>query len=202
MKKVEIILGGLTIIFMVSRLLFIYPFSALLITFSCLFLSILYLVFGFALLNNIRFRNIFNQASYKGISILRILLTIVTGFVLSTLVIYILFKFQQWPYGAIGLQITLIGLAFIICVVIIKYLVSKSKFYLNFLIRLFSIGVVGIVLLFISNERMLEMKYRDFPEYVKAEKALMKDPQNMYLMKSADEERKKMDLANDKNLRD
>lgn len=197
MKITERILGGLIIILMIGRLLYSYPFSAMLITFSCLFLSMLYLFFGFALLNNIRFRNILKKDSYKGISVLRILLTIMTGFVLSFLVVYMLFKFQRWPYGNIGLQICLIWLAIIIAAVAIKYFISKDKFYSNFLIRLFTIGVYGTLLYFVSSEQLLEMKYKDFPDYIEAEKELMKDPDNMYLREKANEERHKMDLSDE-----
>lgn len=197
MKIIEKVLGGLIIILMICRLLFIYPFSAILITFSCLLLSILYLLFGFALFNNIRFRNILKKESYTGISMLRILLTIGTGFALSSLIIYILFKFQRWSYGDVSLRMCLIWLAIIITVVAIKYLVSKNKFYSNFLIRLFTIGVYGTLLYFTSSESLLEMKYKNFPDYVEAEKALMKDPENIYLRERANEERQKMDLSDD-----
>ncbi len=196
MKIIERVLGGFIILFMISRLLFIYPFSSVLITFSCLLLSLLYLCFSFALLNNVKFRAILKKESYRGKSVLRILLSIFTGFTLSFLTVFILFKFQRWPYGNVGLLICLIGLAFIIIVVLIKYIVSKNRFYSNFAIRLFVFVIYGSLLYFIPSASILEMKYKNFPDYVKAEKALMKDPQNKYLQQRADEERERMNLSN------
>jgi magnesium-transporting ATPase (P-type) len=195
MKVTDKILGGLTMVLMICRLLFVYPFSSLLISIGCLLLSLLYLFFGFALFNGIRLRDILKKKSYEEISTLRMLLTIIIGFVLSMLIIYILFKFQMWPYGQQGLQISLTMLLIIIIVVLIKYVISKDKFYFNFLIRLFTIGVYGLILFFISNENLLEMRYKNFPEYIKAEKKLMQDPENKYLQQKANEERQKMHLS-------
>lgn len=195
MKIIEKVLGGLTIVSMMCRLLFTYPFSALLITLSCLFLSLLYFLFGFALLNSISFRDILKKESYKDISALRILLAISTGFALSSLIIFILFKFQIWPFGNIGLRICLLWLLIIVAAVAIKYLNSKNRFYSHFLIRLFTVGIYGGLLYFIPSESLLEMKYKDFPNYVEAEKALMKDPENIHLLERANQERQKMHLS-------
>ncbi|WP_426429566.1 hypothetical protein ACPX19_08460 [Winogradskyella sp. HB-48] len=197
MRKAEKILGGLIIVLMISRLIFTYPFSSILISLSCILLSLLYLFFGFAVLNNIRFRDILKKESYKGISALRILLTFFTGLILSMLIIYMLFKFQRWPYGQYGLMISLILLAFIGLIVLVKYFISKNKFYSNYLIRLLTFGIYGLLLFFISSENLLELKYKNFPDYIEAEKKLMKDPQNRQLQIRANKERQKMDLSKD-----
>ena len=197
MKIVEKILGGLIIVLIISRLLFSYPFSGLLITLSCILLAQLYFVFGFALLNNIRFRKIFKKDSYNNVSVLRIILTIITGLTLSLLVIYALFKFMRWPYGNFGLFTCLIWLGVIIAVVLIKHLISKDKFYANYLIRLGIIGTCAMLMYLVSSERLLELQYKNFPDFVEAEKKVMKDPQNKQLRQKANEERQKMDLSND-----
>ena len=177
MKQTEKILGALIIILMVTRLLYNYPFSAIAITFSILILSMIYFGFSFALLNNIRFRNILKKESFKGISTLRILGVIFTGFTLSSTLIYCLFKFQRWPYGNEGLLISIYGLLIIIVVALIKYLTTKDKFYSTLLIRLFIIGVVSVSLYSISHEKLLEIKHKDAPEYIENEKRLLNETQ-------------------------
>lgn len=82
----------------------------------------------------------------------------------------------------------------IIIVVFIKYIISKKTFYSNFLLRLLIIGFVGIALFPLSYETMLEMKYKNFPDYVEAEKNFIKDPTNKQLEQKADLERMKMDF--------
>lgn len=194
MRSTEKLLAAIILILMVARLIFPFPFSSIAITLFVLLLSMLYFGLSFALLNNIRFRHIFKRESYKYISGLRLIGTIFTGFVLSSLTIYVLFKFQRWPYGNDGLLISLYGLLIVIVVASVKYLISKHQFYTVFLIRLFIIGSIGTLLYFIPYETLLELKNRNYPDYVEAEKNLMKDPQNRELLQKAYDERQKMDL--------
>ncbi len=192
MKQTEKILGGLIIILMLIRLFFALPYFDITITLLILILSLMYFGLGFALLNNVRLRNIFKKDSYKGISTLRILGGIFTGLILSLISIYSLFKFQRWPFANEGLKISLYGLLPIIAIVIYKVVRSKNNYYPNFLIRLVIFGVIGTSLYFLSTEKILEMRNRDFPEYVEAEKKLMKDPENKELQQKVREERIKM----------
>ncbi|WP_299224722.1 hypothetical protein [uncultured Psychroserpens sp.] len=194
MKQTEKLLGILVFILMITRLLIYYPFSSLAITLTTVFLSILYFYCSFALLNNIRLRYALKSQSYKGISKLRIIATIFSGFIISCVLIYVLFKFQLWPYGHIGLQISLYGLYIVGIITLIKYVTTKDIFYTLLLKRLAIIGIAATCILFISSESFLEMKNRGFPEYVEAEKALMKDPQNEDLLRRVNVERMKMDL--------
>ncbi len=195
MKQTERILGASIILLMLLRLFFNYPYSSLLITLLIVLLSLLYFGFSFALLNKIRFRNLFKKESYNGITTLRIIGTILTGIVLSLVTIYSLFKFQNWPYGNFGLLYSLRLLLIIIIVVLIKFITSKKSFYSNFLWRLGIIGIIATSLYCLSSESLLEMKYRNFPEYVEAEKKSMKDPTNKELERKATEERMKMHQA-------
>ncbi|WP_179335324.1 hypothetical protein [Winogradskyella costae] len=193
MKQTEISIGLAIFLLMVLRLCFTYPYAALLITLLALLLSMLYFVFGFGLLNQIRFRNLFKKESYKDISILRIIGAMGTGLVLSILSISILFKFQRWPYGNITLLIGLASVLPIVIVVIFKFFTHKNRFYRTLLIRLSIISTVGISFFFIKSETLLELKFRDFPEYVKAVKNEMKDPENLELQKITDDARLKME---------
>lgn len=193
MKKTELILGIGIITFMLLRLVIEYPYSAILITLSSLFLSIIYFGFSFGLLNGIRFRNLLKKDSYAGISTLRIVGTVLTGMVLSLLVIYSLFKFQRWPYGNEGLRISLFGLLIVIIIGVIKLITSKNIFYSKLLLRLGIIGAFSTLLYLTSYENLLELKYRNYPEYIKVEKELMKDPMNKKLQIKFRELRIKMD---------
>ncbi|MBQ0770122.1 MAG: hypothetical protein KBT58_12605 [Bizionia sp.] len=195
MKQTERILGVLIVILMTCRLFFTYPYSALLLTLLMLVLSMLYFIFSFGLLNRIRFRNLLKKESYVGLSTLRIIGTTLTGFVLSSVVLYSLFKFQNWPYGNEALRIALLTLLIILFIVVIKFAISKNSFYSFFLVRLCIMGVIASSLYLIPYENILEMKYRNFPEFIDAEKKLMKDPTNKELERIADQERLKMDLS-------
>ena len=92
MEKTEKILGLLIITLMISRLLFYYPILDTAIVLLAIILSLLYFALGFALLNNVRLTKIINKESYNGIGILRILGAAFTGFILSMITIYSLFK--------------------------------------------------------------------------------------------------------------
>ena len=144
-------------------------------------------------MNEIRLRNIFKKESYAGKSSWRMIGTILTGLVLSLVVIYSLFKFMRWPFGNEGLRISLYGLIIVLVITIIKLVLSKNKFYRNLLIRLGIIGLFANLLYLTSEESILEMKYRNYPEYVDAEKKLMKDPMNKKLQELVRKERIKMD---------
>jgi hypothetical protein len=192
MKQTEIILGTAIILLMLSRLYFIYPLASLLISILTLFLAVLYLFLSFVLLNQIRLRNLFKKSAFSNISTLRIIGTIGTGFVLSIITINILFVFQRWPYGRINLLIGLIGIIPIIAFVIFKLVKKNTPFYKALIIRLAIISFIGLVLFFTKSETLLEMKFRDFPEYVEAEKNVMEDPSNLELQKIANKARQEM----------
>jgi len=195
MKQTEIILSIAILSLMALRLFFTYSYAALLITILTLLLSMLYFVFSFGLLNQIRFRNLFQSQSYKGISILRIIGAVGTGFVLSLVSISLLFKFQRWPYSSINLLIGLSSLLPIVAIVVVKYFKHKSPFYKALLIRLSIVLGIGTLFFFTKSETLLELKFRDFPEYIEAVKNEIKDPENLELQQITDKERLKMESS-------
>ncbi|MEM6516674.1 MAG: hypothetical protein AAF688_10865 [Bacteroidota bacterium] len=176
---------------MIIRLLTPLPFSSLILTLSCLLLSLLYFRFGFAILNNVKFKNIFKKSSERKLSNLRVLGTVFTGFLLSLLVIYMLFKFQRWPYGDYGLLVCLSGLSIIAVVCVVKFAINKDGFYKTLLLRLILIGTFGLILFLTSEEKLLEVKFRHNPEYVEIEKQLIKDPENTELREKSINARRK-----------
>ncbi|WP_179018750.1 GldL-related protein [Winogradskyella forsetii] len=186
MNKIEITLGFGAIFLMILRLITDYPYSALLITLSIFILSLIYLFFSFKLLNSNKKDSTEKPSSLRQTGI------ILTGIALSLVLIGILFKFLQWPYGSFNLMIGLLCLIPIIVISIFKFTKTNSEFYKNLLFRILIIGVIGTLLLFTKNETLLALKYRDFPDYVEAEKKLMQDPTNKELEIIANEEREKM----------
>jgi len=196
MKQLEKILGASIILMMVLSIIFLIPYSSAVITLLSVLLSGLYFYCSFLLLNNIRLRHAFKKTSYSELGFWRLLGTIFTGFVLSLVVIYSLFKFQRWPYGQQGLTISLGLLLFVIIVVLIKLKSTNNIFYKNLLVRLFIIGFFGALFFYTSSVQLLELQYRNYPNYIEAEKRLMLDPTNDSLQKKINKERQKIDLNN------
>lgn len=191
MSKAEKIIGLLIIVLIVIRLLFYIPVLNTLILLLTLILSTIYFFLGFALLNNVRFRNITKSASYKNFTALRIIGAVFTGFVLSLICLYCLFKFMRWPFANQGLIIALITLIIPISISGLKFFTSKNRFYLNFLLRLVIFAIIGSVFYITPSQTILELKNRNIPEYIEAEKKLMNDPNNEELQQKVIEERKK-----------
>jgi hypothetical protein len=148
MKKAEIIIATLSVIAIGMNLLSV-PGSGILITLTLSSLSLIYCYFGFALFNNIPLRKIFNNQSYKDISVLRIWGAIVTGFILSATLIGILFKLQSWAHASYNLGAGLVGLLIVTAVGLIKYQNSKADYYVKIFIRIAIFGGIGLVFMFI-----------------------------------------------------
>ena len=196
MKQAERIIGILIIVLMIIGLFISFRFLNTTILLLTLILALLYFLFGFALLNNIRLRTIFKKEAYQGVSTLRVLGAAGTGLILSLICIYSLFKYMRWPFANEGLSISLIVLLPILMVVAIKWFSNRKTYYLNFAIRLVLIGIIGFTLFSISSETILEMRHRDNPEYIKAEKEYMQDPTNMELYEKTRDASKKEGKSN------
>ena len=56
--------------------------------------------------------------------------------------------------------------------------------------------MIGTIFYFVSPEQILEIKNRNFPDYIEAEKQLMRDPENKELQQKVFEERQKKNSAN------
>lgn len=192
MKLTEKLIGVLSVILIVVQLINYISSLNTIIILCLLLLSSLYFGISFALLNNIRLRNVFKKESYKGISTVRIIGTIGAGIALSFIVIGILFKFYSWPFRNQHLIIGLSLLAIIAIPAIIKFITTNGLFYRNLLIRFFIIGSIGFIFLQVSSEELIEIKFRKYPDYVEAKKALLKDPQNEVLNQKVQEEWERM----------
>lgn len=195
MKKTELILVAIFILGLVF-MAFCFPGDSLLMIIGAGLLACLYTFFGFALLNDIRFRNIFKKESYKGISTMRMIGAIGAGLSLAVALEGILFKLMFWP-GA-GLMI-IDGIAFlviILAIAAIRYFKSKAAFYPNVFKRSIIIGAVAVFLYILPAETLANFRHRDNPEYAKALIDSYSNPDNIEYQQKLREEREKMDAKN------
>lgn len=149
MKKTESILLLISIVSVLLEL-FHVPGGAFMTTVSLSLLSILYMFFGFALLNGIGLRELFKKDSYKKLTALRIIGAIIGGLFLATAITGILFALHQWPGALVNLAAGIIGLAITLVVALIKYFSTTGTFYIGIILRCLLFGGVATVFYFIS----------------------------------------------------
>jgi hypothetical protein len=191
MKKAEKILGAIAIIAIVLKFLLISG-SGFLTVISLGTLSVLYYLLSFAFFNDIRLRNIFKKESYRGISALRIIGTVLFGFAISLVVIAILFKLQSYPGGAFILLQGLISLGICLIVAVIRYGKTKSTNYKKIFSRSIIIGCFGLLLYVIPSMTLFEILHRNHPAYVQAVKDLDADPNNKELQDEVERQKELM----------
>ncbi len=177
MKRIEIISGSLAVLGILFYVLN-YSFGAMITIISLLTLSGLYFYFGFALFNDIQFREILKKDSYKDISTMRIFGGIGTGIAFSIILIGILFKILRWPFANQNLLIGGIMIFIILILSMIRFLKHKNGLYREIFLRFLIYGPLCCVLLFLPNYAFLELKYRNYPNYIEAVKNLDSDPDN------------------------
>jgi hypothetical protein len=191
MRLLEIILGTLIIIAMALNIIS-FPRFQILIVLATGFTSMIYFNLSFAIFNGINIKTIFNSQSYQGISQLRLVGAILTGFALSIICIGILFRFQDYPNPNFILSIGIIGVLISCIVSIIKFKETKSRFYKMLLFRIAFYGILGLFILIFPKEKMVEIKYRNYPAFIQAYKNSKADPHNKELWKKVAEEREKI----------
>lgn len=180
---------------LITNLLFA-PTGNILIVLSLSLLSILYMYLSFALFNGIRFRHILKKESYKGISTMRIIGAIFTGLALSITLIGILFKYQLWPGATINLRVGLSGLVLMVLIGAVGYARSKAAYYTNIAWRIAVYGALGLTMLLLPTDELIEIRYRKHPEYADALKKAIAAPGNEDLWQKAEAERQRMNAEN------
>ena len=148
MKKIEIIIAAVSVIALVLSILSV-PYAKFSAHAIFTIYSMFYWLFSFALLNNIRFRDIFKKEAYKGVGWKRIVGAICTGYALSLVIIGILFKIMSFPGAGIMLLLGVGYLCIIAIVAIVKYVQTRSQFYVGVLVRIAIIGGLGLVSFFL-----------------------------------------------------
>lgn len=191
MKKVEIVLGSIAFTGLLIRLV-PYPGGGALMVLSLSTLAHMYMCFNFALFNQIRLRDIFKKASYQGIDPLRIVGAVATGFVLSIVVVGIMFRLMLWPGASVQIGAGLSLLAIIILIGLIKYRETKSSYYLILFKRIAIYTCIGIPFLLLSKLNVTELYYRNHPAYIEAFKKAEANPNSQELARKVTEERNKI----------
>ena len=125
MKKIEI---GLVVFALLSVTLEIFNVvgSSFLSMISFLVLSCLYYGFSFALFNGIGFRGMLKAHSYKGVSLMQILMSIAAGLGLANLLVGILFKMLDLEAAGELLVAGVITISFALVVTIWKFVKERS----------------------------------------------------------------------------
>lgn len=192
MKKIELIVGLISLLSLVLNLLLVPGGGVLTILMLSIF-SMLYFALSIVILNNIGLRSAFKKESYKGISTARIIGSIATGIALSITIIGVLFKFQSYPGANLELIYGLTGLIIVLIVGLIRYIKTKNKFYIDVFKRLLIVGGFGLMLILMPNGMLIDIKYRNHPEYAKALKNVTIDPFNKDFQGKLQEERQKLE---------
>jgi len=191
MKRTELILIGIAVLALLMKLLHL-PTSGILTILSLSSISVIYMYFGFALFNNLRFRKIFKKESYKEISTKRIVGGVGAGLALSISAIGILFKFQSWPGASVNLIMGIVGLTVVTIISLIKMKKNTDNYYSNILKRVVGFGAICIFLFVIPTKTWLGWKYPNNPEYIQSVLDAQANPNNQELWDKVDEEREEM----------
>ena len=180
MKKFEITIAILSIIALVLNMLYI-PGTNILAFILLMTYAMLYYPLGFAVLNNIRFRDILKKDAYKETNVKIILGAIFTGMALSEVICGILFKFLFFSGAGFMLIAGLCCLPIIAIVATVKYVKTRSQFYVGILKRIVIIGGVGLFLFFLPNKILVNVKYRNHPERIEElKKPYLEEMRNSY----------------------
>lgn len=183
MKKLETILG-LSVLIAIVLKINLLPFGSILLMLSILILAIIYYPLGFALFNEIRLTQIFKKTSYKGLTALRIIGSILAGSSFSLICAGVLFKLNFWSGAQNILFLGLISTLIILILVLIKYFKTKSNFYKQLLIRILIIGGIGLITNLVSDLTIIKIQYRNHPDYIKAYELYKSNPQDELLNKN------------------
>ncbi len=195
MKKTELALAALSL---TGILLYLIPIpgSTALTVFAMLGLSLLYFWLGFALFNNIGGRAIFKKSSYKDVQAVKIIGAIGFGIMLSLLVFGILFKIMMWPGASVMLLLPSMFVTVAAIITGIRMAVSGSLFAKRIFIRAAVFVTLGVVCYMLPFNTFLKIRYRQYPDYIKAAEVAAENPENELLQQKAEEERKKIEHEN------
>jgi putative Mn2+ efflux pump MntP len=129
--------------------LFDVPLNSLIVSMFFIALGLLYFYLGFALFNDIRFRNILKAESYKGVGPWRIAIAIGTGIALSDLTVGFMLTLNKYPMAKSFLSMGLVLTVIMIILSLIKNTRDKNPFYRNIIIRCIVFVVIAVAFLLI-----------------------------------------------------
>lgn len=185
MKTTEQILVAIAVLGLIVSLS-LWPGGNIALVLSLSLLSLIYFVFGFALFNDIRLKNIFKSAAYKNSNALQIVAGVFTGIAMSTAVIGLLFVALRWPGGNVILLQGMIAAGIITLIAAIKYSSKNNKMYLLILRRVLPVFLLSLLLYFFSTQIFIKFKYREYPEFVQAYERAEENPHDTKLWEEVD----------------
>lgn len=188
MKKAEKILVSLVTLAVIGKLANVTGFSALVVIGICL-LSMFYFVGSYFLLRT-------DDREKTG---MQIAISVVTGIVLSSLLMGILFAFMRWPGVAGMLTISIVPLVAILILSIVKRS-SQPVFYKGVMQRIIPGLVIALFMLLFGKELLFKIQYRNYPKLMEATEALEKDPNNRTLRVARDVEYMRMQVNQEQFL--
>ncbi|MBA3901031.1 MAG: hypothetical protein H0X62_12625 [Bacteroidetes bacterium] len=191
MRKAEITLVILSI-FAIAMNLLLVPYASIITVLTLSALSMIYFYLGIALFNDIKLKYALKKASYKFTSTMKIYGGIATGIALSMTTIGIMFKLQSWPGASFNLWPGLLGLTIISIIGGIKFMKDRTWFYKRIFVRVAIFGGMGLTFAIISERTLLEIKFKNHPEYVEALKKAMDEPNNNELWEAVEVKRQEM----------
>lgn len=190
MKKIELTLGLIAILAIFLKILNI-PGSSLLTILTFLTLSIFYYL-SFALFNGIRLREIFKSEAYKHTNAKRIIGAVGLGFALSAILMGVLFKLEFWTGATVQLKIGLVITGVILIIATIFYSRNKIEYYRRIFKRIAIIGGLGFILYLTPTATLVDIYYRNNPDYVELYKQVLADPNNQELREKLEKKHQEM----------
>jgi len=188
MKKIELVFGLLAVIGIILMFLHI-PGSALSSVFILTILSLFYFIFSFALFNEIRLRDVFKPEAYKDTNLLKITGAIILGISISLVIFGIQFKLLFWQGANEQLILGLLPTGLILIVAAIFYFRDKTEYYNRIFKRIAIYGGLGLLLYLTPTSTLVEIYYRDNPDFAELFNKVLEDPENDELRKQLNQMR-------------
>jgi len=196
MKKIELALGLIAVFGFILKLLHL-PGGAFLNVVSLTTLSMFYMLFGFALFNGIRFRDIAKKGPYQDTNSKRIIGATGLGFALALVINGAAFKLLFLPGAKVQLMLGLAMVGIILPVAIFFYRRNKAEFYIRAFKRMAICGGLGLLLFSTPSATLVDIYYGDKPEYAELYKKVLADPKNRELqeqLRQMDEEMERQEF--------
>ncbi len=162
-------------------------------------LGLFYFIFSFALFNGIRLRDAFKSESYQDTNLLKIIGAILLGISISLVIFGIQFKLLFWQGANEQLLIGLLPIGLILIVAAIFYFRDKTEFYSRIFKRITIYGGLGLLLYLTPTSTLVDIYYRDNPDFAELFNKVLEDPENEELRKQLNQMREEISKKNENN---
>jgi hypothetical protein len=115
---------------------------------------------SFALLNNIRLRDIFKKEAYMNTNVKRIIGAVGMGMGFSAILMGTLFKLQFWTGAEFQLETGLVFTGILTAIALYFYIRNQTAFLKRIFKRVAIIGLIGMITWLIPEARLLELFHK------------------------------------------